>query len=160
MSVIQYRAYHVGEDDRYKAGFNLNCADDQEAIAVVKRLADRNDVELWQGGRKVARLQDRMMGFRAPPQLRTSIQAWAAARGLTLSEATRRLVEMGLERQSKLVGKRSAKSAERAKQLAAKAIEDLVDPAAPAEEAANRKRRLLKGPEEFREQRRDQLKGR
>jgi len=158
--VIQYRAYHVGEDDRYKAGFNLNCADDQEAIAVAKRLADRNDVELWQGSRKVARLQDRMMGFRAPPQLRTSIQAWAAARGLTLSEATRRLVEMGLERQSKSVGKRSAKSAERAKQLAAKAIEDLVDPAAPAEEAANRKRRLLKGPEEFREQRRDQLKGR
>jgi hypothetical protein len=49
--VIQYRAYHVGEDDRYKAGFNLNCADDQEAIAVAKRLADRNDVELWQGSR-------------------------------------------------------------------------------------------------------------
>ena len=73
MSVTQYRAYHVGKDDRYKAGFNLNCADDQEAIAVAKRLADRNDVELWQGSRKVARLQDRMMGFRAPPQLRTSI---------------------------------------------------------------------------------------
>jgi hypothetical protein len=35
----------------------------------------------------------------------------------------------------------------------------LVDPAAPAEEAANRKRRLLKGPEEFREVRHDQLKG-
>ena len=68
--MTRYRAYHLGEDDRYKAGFNLNCADDQEAIAVVKRLADRNDVELWQGGRKVARLQDRMMGFRAPPQLR------------------------------------------------------------------------------------------
>ena len=37
MSVTQYRAYHVGKDDRYKAGFNLNCADDQEAIAVAKR---------------------------------------------------------------------------------------------------------------------------
>ena len=138
--MIQYRAYHVGKDDRYKAGFNLNCADDREAIAVAKRLADR-------------------MGFRAPPQLRTSIEAWAAASGLTLSEATRRLVEMGLERHSKSVGKPSAKSAERAKQLAAKAIDGLVDPAAPAEEAANRKRRLLKGPEEFREVRHDQLKG-
>jgi len=159
MSVTQYRAYHVGENDRYQAGFNLNCADDQEAIAVAKRLADRNDVELWQGSRKVARLQDPMMGFRAPPQLRTSIEAWAAASGLTLSEATRRLAEMGLERHSKSVGKPSAKSAERAKQLAAKAIDGLVDPAAPAEEAANRKRRLLKGPEEFREVWHDQLKG-
>jgi hypothetical protein len=159
MSVTQYRAYHVGEDDRYKAGFSLNCADDQEAIAVAKRLGDRNDVELWQGSRKVARLQDRMMGFRAPPQLRTSIEAWAAASGLTLSEATRRLVEMGLERHSKSVGKPSAKSAERAKLLAAKAIEGLVDRATPAEEAAIRKRPLLKDPEEFREVRHDQLKG-
>jgi hypothetical protein len=64
-----------------------------------------------------------------------------------------------LERHSKSVGKLSAKSAERAKELAAKAIDGLVDPAAPAEEAANRKRRLLKGPEEFRDGRHDQLKG-
>ena len=101
----------------------------------------------------------RMMGFRAPPHIRTSIEAWAAASGLTLSEATRRLVEMGLERHSKSVGKPSAKSVERAKQLAAKAIDGLVDPVAPAEEAADRKLRLLKGPEEFREMRHDQLKG-
>ena len=45
MSVIEYRAYHVGEDDRYKAGFNLNCADDQEAIAVAKRLANSAPAE-------------------------------------------------------------------------------------------------------------------
>ena len=100
-----------------------------------------------------------MMDLRAPPELRTSIEAWAAASGLTLSEATRRLVEMGLERHSKSVGKPSAKCAERARQIAAKAIDGLVDPAALAEEAANRKRRLLKGPEEFREVRHDQLKG-
>jgi hypothetical protein len=103
--------------------------------------------------------QDPMVGFSAPPQLRASIEAWAAARGLTLSEATRRLVEIGLERHSKSVGKPSAKSAERARQIAARAIDGLVDLAAPAEEAAKRKRRLLKGPEEFRELRHDQLKG-
>jgi hypothetical protein len=100
-----------------------------------------------------------MMGFRAPPHLRTSIEAWAAASELTLSEATRRLVEIGLERHSKSVGKPSARSVERAKQLAAKVIDGLLNPAAPAEEAANRKRQLLKGPEEFREVRHDQLKG-
>jgi hypothetical protein len=64
---------------------------------------------------------------------------------------------MGLERHSKSVGKPSAKRVERAKQLAAKAIDGLVDPVAPTEEAADRKLRLLKGPEEFREVRRDQL---
>jgi hypothetical protein len=68
-----------------------------------------------------------MMDLRAPPELRTSIEAWAAASGLTLSEATRRLVEMGLERHSKSVGKPSAKCAERARQIAAKAIDGLVD---------------------------------
>ena len=92
-----------------------------------------------------------MVGFSAPPQLRASIEAWAAARGLTLSEATRRLVEIGLERHSKSVGKPSAKSAERARQIAAKAIDGLV--------YRRSARRLLKGPEEFRELRHDQLKG-
>ena len=43
--MIQYRAYHVGKDDRYKVGFNLNCADDQEAIAVAKRLANSAPAE-------------------------------------------------------------------------------------------------------------------
>jgi hypothetical protein len=55
--VTQYRAYHVGEDDQYTAGFNLDCTDDQDAIEIAKRLAERNLVELWQGNRKVARLQ-------------------------------------------------------------------------------------------------------
>jgi hypothetical protein len=41
----------------------------------------------------------------------------------------------------------------RAQELAAKAIDKIVDPAAPPEERAERKRRLTKGPEEFREAR-------
>lgn len=36
-------------------------------------------------------------------------------------------------------------------QLATKAIEKITDPSATAEEQASRKRRLLKGPGEFRE---------
>jgi hypothetical protein len=67
----------------------------------------------------------------------------------------RRLVELGLAR-SKSAGPPSARTAERAKQLAAKTIDHLLDSDAPTEEVANRKRRLLKGPEEFREVRVDQ----
>jgi hypothetical protein len=70
------------------------------------------------------------------------------------SEAIRRLLEFGLAR-GKSAGPPSAKTAERAKQLAAKTIDHLLDPEAPIEEAANRKRLLLKGPEEFREVRVD-----
>jgi hypothetical protein len=49
-------------------------------------------------------------------------------------------------------------AAAKAKELAAKAINRLVDPAAPAEEKASRKRRLIKGPEEFQEVRVDGAK--
>ena len=100
-----------------------------------------------------------LMGFRADPATRAAIVKWAEYQSdkPTLSEAIRRLVEIGLGR-SKSAGRPSAKSAKRAKQLAAKTIDHLLDPAAPTEEAANRKRRLLKGPEEFREVRVDREK--
>jgi hypothetical protein len=39
--------------------------------------------------------------------------------------------------------------------MAAKTIDGLIDPGASTEEVTNRKRRLLKGPEEFREVRVD-----
>jgi len=45
--------------------------------------------------------------------------------------------------------------AARAKELAAKAIDKMIDPAAPPEEQAQRRRRLIKGPLEFREARVD-----
>jgi len=85
-----------------------------------------------------------------------AIDAWIAMQETDMSrpESIRRLVEIGLAH-SKSAGYPSAKSAERAKQLAAKTINGLVDPAAAPEEAATRKRRLLKGPEEFRDVRVD-----
>jgi hypothetical protein len=43
----------------------------------------------------------------------------------------------------------------RAQELATKAIEKMIDPAAPPEERALRRRRLTKGPTEFREDRVD-----
>ena len=82
------------------------------------------------------------------------IDAWIARQGQEMSrpDAIRRLVEIGLG-VGNVARRRSAKSAERAKQLAAKTIDRLVDPA--SEEAPSRKRQLLKGPEEFREVRVD-----
>ena len=75
----------------------------------------------------------------------------------TLSEAIRRLVELGLT--VRIKPKRApAGRADRAKELAAKAIDSLTVGTADDEEKASRKRRLIKGPEEFREVRVDRLK--
>ena len=45
----------------------------------------------------------------------------------------------------------------RAQELATKAIEKIIDPAAPTEERAQRRRRLTNGPPEFREARVDRV---
>ena len=101
-----------------------------------------------------------MVGVRMSKDLQKEIKNWADEQDddLPLATAIRRLVEVGLKR-SKNAGRPSAKAAEKAERLAAKAIDGLVDPAAHPEEAVSRRRRLLKGPEEFREVRRDLLKG-
>jgi hypothetical protein len=95
---------------------------------------------------------------RLPPALGAEVDKWAVlqADAPTRSEAIRRLVELGLT-----VKKKSAPS-ERQRaalaDLAAKAIDSLTVEA-PDDEKASRKRRLLKGPEEFREVRVDRPKG-
>jgi hypothetical protein len=73
------------------------------------------------------------------------------------AEAIRRLVEIGLTVKVR-TRQPSRVRAARANEMAAKTIDGLIDPAASTEEVANRKRRLLKGPEEFREVRVDCVK--
>ena len=70
-------------------------------------------------------------------------------------EAIRRLVELGLtiKTTTKPVSNPSRKL--RAQELATKAIEKIIDPSAPPVERAERRRRLTKGPSEFREDRVD-----
>jgi hypothetical protein len=124
-----------------------------------------------------------MMGFRAAPMLRASIVKWAENQPdlPTLSEATRRLVELGLAVKTKarstgrrppaaLVADLAAETIDslpskpiakrrrlaRAQELARDAIENMVDPAASPEERDQRRRRLTKGPPEFRAARVDQ----
>jgi hypothetical protein len=97
-----------------------------------------------------------MMGFRAAPVLRASIVKWAENHPdkPTLSEATRRLVELGLTVKTK--GRQSNEGQRRrAREMAGSAIDAMTDANAHADDQASRKRRLLKGPEEFREARVD-----
>jgi hypothetical protein len=128
-----------------------------------------------------------LMGFRADPATRASIVRWAETQPdmPSLSEAIRRLVELGLTVKTKarptgrlsvaLVSDLAAEAIDslgptakaparpvgkpgrrlRAQELAAKTIEKIIDPAAPPEERAQRKRRLTKGPAEFRDARVD-----
>jgi hypothetical protein len=53
------------------------------------------------------------------------------------------------------MSQRSAKAASKASEMAGQQIDKLVDPSATAEERQQRKRRLLKGPGEFRDLRAD-----
>jgi Arc/MetJ-type ribon-helix-helix transcriptional regulator len=101
--------------------------------------------------------KDPLISARLPQELIDHVEAWATANSASRSEAIRRLLELGLAGIAKPRAKPSEKNAAKAKELAAKTIERLVDPAAPAEERVSRKHRLLKGLEEFREVRVDRV---
>jgi len=94
-----------------------------------------------------------------PPAGVAELDAWIKKHAPELSrpEAIRRLVELGMTVKPKAKQLSPARAA-RAKELAAKTIDKMIDPAAPPEERAQRRRRLTKGPTEFREARIDQPK--
>jgi hypothetical protein len=83
------------------------------------------------------------------------VEHWAASNEASRSEAIRRLVELGLKVKApaKTVSKPGRRL--RAQELATTAIEKIIEPSAPPEERAQRRRRLTKGPSEFREDRVD-----
>jgi hypothetical protein len=92
-----------------------------------------------------------------PAALIAEVDAWGATNDAMRSEAIRRLVEIGLtvganQKQTPAV------ASDRAKELASKAIDSLTTGAPNNDEKASRKRRLIKGPEEFREVRVDRPK--
>ena len=80
-----------------------------------------------------------------------------------VSEAIRRLVELGIAKDAGQKPPREsgsrAKQAAKAAGMAGQEIDRRADLAAPAEEQARRKRRLIKGPSEFREMRSQKPKG-
>jgi hypothetical protein len=92
---------------------------------------------------------------RLQPALMSAVDAWIASQDDELSrpEAMRRLAEIGLSARAKAqpMPQRSPKSALKASDMAAQQIDKLADPSATDEERQTRKRRLLKGPREFRD---------
>ena len=103
--------------------------------------------------------KDPITALRLPPTLLAAVEAWAKKQvdDPNRSEAIRRLVEIGLG-SAKIARGQKRSDSPTARDLAAAQIDRLIDPAAPADEQAHRKRRLLKGPEEFREVRVDRTK--
>jgi hypothetical protein len=99
------------------------------------------------------------VGERWHPLELAAIDAWIAAssdKALTRAHAIRRLVALGLK--ANKPKEAPVERAARAKELAAKAIDSLTVGARNNDEKANRKRRLIKGPEEFQEVRVDRPK--
>ena len=101
--------------------------------------------------------KDPQVVLRMPPELIAATDAWGEANDIGRSEAIRRLVEIGLTVRTKSKQPTAAR-AERAKTLAWKTLESLTLGAADDDEKTSRKRRLIKGPEEFQGIRIDQLK--
>jgi hypothetical protein len=100
-----------------------------------------------------------MIGLRVSPDLRERIERWATAQSDTplLSEAIRRLVELGLA-SPRRTGARTNKAA-KASEMAGHEIDRLGDPSVTDQERQLRKRRLIKGPTEFRDIRSKRAKG-
>src|SRR5258705_12187960 len=113
-------------------------------------------------GRPVTTGKGTLIGVRILDDPLAALDGWIEKQkepDLKRPEAIRRLVELGLTVKTK-AKQPSAGRAARAKELAAKAIDKMIDPAAPPEERAQRRQRLTKGPAEFREDRVDPPKAR
>src|SRR6266403_5771499 len=93
--------------------------------------------------------------FRLSDEFMAALDAWAAQQSdePSRSEAIRRLVELGLKVRMPARPDTQPGRKLRAQELATKAIERIIDPAAPPEERAQRRRRLTEGAPEFRDDR-------
>jgi hypothetical protein len=107
------------------------------------------------GGRP-ATGRDPVRAIRLSDEFLAEVDAWADRQDDQpgRSEAIRRLVELGLTVRTKSK-QPPVERATRAKELASKAIDKVADQSASQEERIQRRRRLTKGPHEFREDRVD-----
>jgi hypothetical protein len=100
-----------------------------------------------------------MIGIRLSPDKRKAVEAWAktALEKPSLSEAVRRLVELGLASAHRSAAR--MKKAMEASKMAEPEIDRSGDRSATDQERQRRKRRLIKEPKEFRDTRRNRPKG-
>jgi hypothetical protein len=110
-----------------------------------------------------------MVGVRLHPDLLNPLDQWIADQPTpqpSRPDAVRKALHDWLSGLGLMAGDRPGRargtqhSRARSAGMAAKAIDALTDQSAPAEDRASRKRRLLKGPKEFRDVRADQPKSR
>ena len=57
--MLEYCAYIVGPDGHIVTRIDLTCADEHEAKECAVRLVDGQNVELWQGDRRIAEIKRR-----------------------------------------------------------------------------------------------------
>ena len=97
-----------------------------------------------------------LIGVRLQPAPLLRLDQWSRAQDDKPSrpEAIRRLLEVALFG-TQPIRRQSPKGASKASEMAARQIDQLVDSSATDEERQQRKRRLLKGPKEFRDMRGD-----
>jgi hypothetical protein len=100
-----------------------------------------------------------LVGVRLQPDRLAAVDAWIAKQNATMTrpEAIRAMLDAVLVIVSNDPGEKpkARKQAARASEMASQTIERKLDPAVPEEERAQRRRRLTKGPPEFREDRVD-----
>ena len=98
----------------------------------------------------------KLIGVRLLPEPLAALDAWIACQHAPMSrpEAIRRLVELGLKAKLTLP-LYTEKTAAKAAKIAEHHIDPLIKPSATVEERHSRKRRLIKGPAEFRDIRTD-----
>ena len=95
-----------------------------------------------------------------PPQLK-ALDDWISKQKPPFPSrpaAVRRLVDIALSSGKRREAPYPQKTVAKARVLASKAIDSLMDPATPVDEKAVRKHRLLKGPSDFRDVRVDREK--
>ena len=99
-----------------------------------------------------------LINLRLQPGPLARVDQWAASQKDAPSrpEAVRRLVELGLVSAPR-AGVRPEKAA-KAAEMASREVDRLSDPSATDEERQVRKRRLIKGPQEFRDIRSNRVK--
>ena len=104
---------------------------------------------------RAPREQEPFSAIRLASKLTAAIDKWGEANGVTSrSEAIRRLLELGLAAAQPL-HRRNLEAASKALELATQELDKLIDPSTSDEERKMRKRRLLRGPKEFRDMRGD-----
>jgi Arc/MetJ-type ribon-helix-helix transcriptional regulator len=104
------------------------------------------------------RLPTQVSAVRLSGELASAIDRWAEKEKVrSRSEAIRHLVELALA-SARPPRRRDPQSASKASDMATEQVKKMINPLLPEEEKRERRRRLIKGPREFREMRGDQIK--